>query len=170
MLNKRFAGIILVLSILLSLVFGVIFIKHRLFLQHAKGLGLAGIFLINFLASASFSVAAPGSLIAVAEGSIYSAYLVALFASFGAALGDLIILVVGFSGRELAFQKFEKTKWFTSFEKIFREYSGWILFVFGFIPNPLFDIVGLTAGIFAYSPVKYFLIVFVARFIRFLLI
>ena len=55
MKNKIFAGIIFFSSIILSIVFYV----FKDFFKDATSVGLLGIFLINFVSSATFFVSAP---------------------------------------------------------------------------------------------------------------
>lgn len=170
MSDRKTAGLIFFASVLLSVIFWILFAQHKSFFEDAQGLGLAGIFLVNLIGSASFSFATPGFLTVIAGGSIYPIFLVALFSSLGAALGDLVSFAMGFSGRKLINHKLEKKAWFIVLEKVFKKHSIWVLFLFSIIPNPAFDVIGIIAGIFAYSPLRYFLIVFAGRFLRFLLL
>ncbi len=170
MLNRRTAGLLFLASILFSIVFWILFIQYKSFFESASKLGLLGIFLVNFIGSASFSFATPGFVTVIAGGSIYPIFYVAIASSLGAALGDLVSLLMGFSGRKFIDHKLEKKKWFIKLEKLFKKHSIWVLFLFSFIPNPAFDIIGIIAGIFSYSPLKYVFIVFLGRFLRFLLL
>lgn len=170
MLDRKKAGLLFFASIILSIIFLIFFVHFKSLFENARGLGLLGIFLINFIGSASFSFAAPGFVTVIAGGQIYPVFWVALLSSFGSALGDMVSLLIGFSGRKLANHKLNKKKWFIKIEKLFKEHSIWVLFLFSFIPNPAFDVIAIIAGVFTYSPWKYFLIVFVGRFLRFLLL
>ena len=164
--NKYFIIFIFVVSFVLS--FGS-FLTTDFFAQ-AKGLGYLGLFIINFFASATFFVSGPAFLTVIAGGEIYNPLLVALVASFGAALGDLISFLLGFSARSLALKKIEKKFWFSTFEMLIKKYSTVVILIFAFIPNPFFDAVGLIAGIFKIEIKRFFALVLIGRFLRFLVL
>lgn len=140
------------------------------FFAQAKSLGLIGIFLINAISNASFFIAGPGFISVIASGSIYPPILVALVASLGSATGDMLSFIVGLSGRNIINHKLSNKIWFKVLDDYFKKYGGWLLFIFALVPNPLFDSIGIFAGAFAYSPWKFFIIVFVGRLLRFFLL
>lgn len=140
------------------------------YLSQFQSLGLLGIFLINLFSSATLFLPAPGFLSVFAGGSIYHPLLVALVASLGSAVGDMVGYLIGYSGRKIAHKKLSKKIWFKVTSNIFHKWGGVGLFFFSLVPNPLFDSMGIVAGIFMYSPVKFLLIVFLGRLIRFIII
>lgn len=166
----RLQKIIMASIFLLSLASSITFFIYRDFFAGAKSLGLLGLFILNFISNASFFISAPTLFTVIAGGSIYPPFLVAIVSSLGAAGGDMIGFVMGISGRKLVIHKFHKKIWFKVLEDYFKKYGSIILFVFALIPNPFFDSVGIIAGAFAFSPLKYFLIVFLGRLIRFFLL
>ncbi len=157
---------LIVVSVLLSF----LFLHFHHFLHQAKALGLLGLFLINAISSATLFVSGPAMITVFSGGSIYPPILVALVASLGSSVGEIVGYLFGVSGRSLAYKKLSKKKWFHALSAHFDRFGGLILFVFAFVPNPLFDSMGILAGVFRYSPVKFFLVVAVGRFLRFLLV
>jgi len=135
-----------------------------------KSLGLIGLFLINAISSVSIFSPGPAFLSVIAGGHLYPPLLVALVASAGSALGDTVGFVLGFSGRKIIHNKLRKKLWFKVADAMFKRYGGWALFFFAFIPNLLFDSVGIFAGVFAYPIHKFFIIVFLGRFMRFFIL
>lgn len=166
MSNKIGAASIFVLSIVLSFAFFI----FRDFFKESTSLGLIGLFIINFVTNASFFVSAPAFLTVVAGGNLYPPILVALVSSLGATAGDTIGFAFGFAGHKLTKHRFEKKKWFRVLEKHFKKHGNWLLFIFALIPNPVFDAIGLIAGIFAYPFFRFFLIVWLGRIIRYYLL
>jgi membrane protein YqaA with SNARE-associated domain len=166
MSNKIGAASIFVLSIVLSIAFFI----FRDFFKESASLGLIGLFILNFVSNASFFVSAPAFPAVVAGGNLYPPILVALVSSLGATAGDSIGFAFGFAGHKLTKHKLEKKKWFRILEKHFKKYRGWLLFAFALIPNPVFDAIGLIAGIFAYPFFRFFLIVLLGRLIRYYLL
>ncbi len=164
--QRFFSGIIFLLSIALSIAFFI----FRDFFKQSTSLGLIGLFTINFVSNASFFISAPAFLTVVAGGNLYPPILVALVSSLGATAGDSIGFAFGFTGRHLTKHKLEKKRWFRILEKYFKKHGNWLLFVFALIPNPVFDAIGLIAGIFAYPFFRFFLIVWLGRFIRYFIL
>lgn len=155
---------------LISLIFSISFLVFQDFFLRAKTLGLLGIFLTNLTSSASIFLPAPGFISVIGGGSIYNPLVVGIVASLGASIGEFVSYILGFSGRNILNHRLSKRFWFKVFEGVFHEYGGIILFSLSFIPNPLFDAVGIIAGVFKYPPKRFFIIVFFARALRFILL
>src|SRR3990170_1812 len=98
----------------LAVSFGAFYYKD--FFAQAKGLGMLGIFIINFVSSATFFVSGPAFLTVIAGGSVYPPLLVAVIASIGTALGDTLSFFFGYSTRHIALKKFEEKLWFKVLE------------------------------------------------------
>ena len=126
--------------------------------------------MINFLSGLSFFFPAPSFLTVFSGGAIYPPVIVALVSSLGATLGDMLYFIMGYTGRVIISSKIENKILFKVVEALFKKYGTFIVFVLALIPNPLFDGIGLIAGIFTYSPYKFFIIVMVGRFLRYFLL
>ncbi|MCL5438880.1 MAG: VTT domain-containing protein [Patescibacteria group bacterium] len=163
--NKIVPAVIFVLSILSSIAFFI----FRDFFKESISLGLLGIFIINFVSNASFFISAPSFFAVIAGGAIYPLFFVALVASLGASLGDMLSFIVGSSGRRLLSNKFNKKIWYNVLVHFFKKHGSWVLFIAAFVPNPIFDSFGILAGVLGFSPIKYFIIVFIARFFKYLI-
>jgi uncharacterized membrane protein YdjX (TVP38/TMEM64 family) len=104
--------------------------------------GYPGIFLISFLAYATVLLPAPGVAVVFAMGAVFNPIGVAIAAGTGAALGESVGYLAGFSGQGVA----ERVD-------IYERLSGWMqkngsltILLLAAIPNPFFDLVGLIAG------------------------
>lgn len=166
-MNKKNISLFL---LILSLLFSFALFYFRDFFSGAEKLGLLGIFIINFISSATFFVSGPAFLTVIAGGSIYPPLLVAFIASLGASFGDMVSYVFGFSGRSFALSGLNKKLWFRITEDIFKKYENLIIFLFAIIPNPFFDAVGLLAGIMGMKYYKFFAIMLAGRFARFVIL
>jgi len=155
---------------LVSLILSLSAFLFKDFFAQAKGLGMLGIFIINFVSSATFFVSGPAFLTVIAGGSVYPPLLVALVASLGASFGDLVSFAFGYSSRHVALKKLEKHVLFVSLENIFKRYGSIVIFMFALLPNPFFDAIGLVAGVFKFSWTKFFIIILLGRFARFMLL
>jgi len=107
-----------------------------------QGYGYPGIFLLSILANATIIIPMPGVLFTSAMGAIFNPWWVALAAGSGAAVGELSGYLAGLSGRGLV----GKNKTSDKVEYWVKRYGGLAIFLLALIPNPLFDMAGLTAG------------------------
>jgi len=157
------AGIIFLLSIILSIAFYL----FRDFFKEASSLGLFGLFVINFVSSATFFVPAPAFLTVITGGNLYLPILVALVAAAGACLGDMLGFAFGHSGRRLTKKKLDSHGTMRFLEKHFHRHGVLIIFLLAIIPNPFFDAIGILAGVVNYPALRFFAIMFVGRFLRY---
>ncbi len=163
MKNKTYAASIFFLSIALSIAFFV----FRDYFKEASSFGLFGLFIVNFVSSATFFVSAPAFLTIITGGNLYSPILVAAIAAVGACLGDMIGFAFGHSGRRLTKKKLDRHKAIRFLEKHFHRHGALIIFLLAVIPNPFFDAIGILAGIVNYPLIRFFVIMLVGRFIRY---
>lgn len=164
--EKDFAKFILIFVYSVLIIVLSFILKDQL--ASFKALGLLGIFLINFFSSATILLPAPGIATVVAGGALYGTLLVGLLAGLGSALGDMVGFVLGKSGKEIFIKNHHPV--YMVLKKHFHKYGGVIIFAFALIPNPIFDAVGIFAGLFSYNPWRFFVIVLVARILRNLLL
>ncbi len=114
--------------------------------------GYPGIFLIALLANATILLPAPGVAIVYAMGAVFNPLGVGLAAGSGGAIGELSGYLAGFSGQGVV----ERTDVYDRIKPWVEKYGGWAILVLSAIPNPLFDVAGIAAGI-AKMPIQTFL-------------
>lgn len=157
------------LSVVLFIVSIGLFCAPLLFkniLHSMQALGIAGIFLINFLGSATLFLPVPGIVSVAIGGSLYNPILVALAASFGSCLGEGVGFLFGYSSKQVFLLEKNKTlSYLLSYT--FKSWFGVVvIFLFSAIPNPVFDGIGILAGISGLSLNRFLLIVFLGRLVR----
>jgi membrane protein YqaA with SNARE-associated domain len=125
-----------------------------------KGLGYAGIFIANLVSTITVVIPVPGLTAAgqaliVSGGKNLSPIPVGIVGGAGMALGEVTAYVTGAVGREFAEgRRVGGPSWFRRAVESTIRGIGWLmahygmltLFVLSAIPNPLFEIAGLTAG------------------------
>jgi len=128
--------------------------------ERFKGLGYAGIFLANLASTATVFIPVPGLTAAgqaliVSGGKNLSPIPVGILGGAGMALGEVTAYAVGAVGREFAEGRHVGgPSWFRRGVESTIRGIGWLmahygmltLFVLSAIPNPLFEVAGLTAG------------------------
>jgi membrane protein DedA with SNARE-associated domain len=117
-----------------------------LLLAKAKNLeefGYAGGFLAMLLSSATVVLPAPGLAVVIALGAtVPNPLLLGVAAGVGAAFGEVTGYLTGYGGHRIV----EGQKYYPVIERFLEKYGFWAVAVLAFIPNPLFDAVGIIAG------------------------
>lgn len=162
--NKKLLYISISLISLLLLFIPLIF---PIQLRQFTSLGLIGIFIINLIGSATMFVPSVSFISIGIGGHLYNPLLVALIGAIGSSLGELVGYLFGFSSKKVINfdQKHKLLNGFMEF--LFEKYGSMVIFIFSFIPNPIFDGIGIFAGLSGYPPRKFFILVFLGRVLRY---
>ena len=140
-------------ALLLSLVLIILITKFDDRVQALKGYGYLGAFVVGFLANATVFVPAPSLAFTAALGGVLNPVLVGFAAGAGEALGEMTGYLAGISGKGLIENR-------THYETVCAQmgrHGGWVFFVLAAIPNPLFDVAGIAAGVVRYPVWKFLL-------------
>ncbi len=140
------------------------------FRDQIENLGLGnfyGLFLLTFLNSSGTVTAGvplpiPGLVMTFLAGSILNPWKVGLVAGLGAGLGEIFSYPIGVAGRTVA----KNRRFIRVIERWINRYGGSVVFIGAALPNPLFDFVGLAAGLSGYSFWKFAKFVILGRLIR----
>ncbi|HAF61423.1 MAG TPA: hypothetical protein DCK95_03750 [Anaerolineaceae bacterium] len=132
-----------VLTIVVLILFSIFLFSNRDQIQKLGHYGYPGIFLISLLSNATIIFPVPGVLITSAMGAVFNPLWVAVTAGCGAAIGEISGYVAGAAGKFVV----EDKDWYEKIMDAMRKYGGWIILILAFIPNPLFDLAGIAAGV-----------------------
>jgi membrane protein YqaA with SNARE-associated domain len=127
--------------------------------------GYLGVFLVTFVATASFILPIPYLLIVARAGMFLDPLLVTLVAGLAGALGELTGYVIGATGRDLI----ARGKWYDKANHWMVTYGFWCVAFFAFVPNPAFDAIGFAAGVLRYPVWKFIVACFLGKSLKFLL-
>lgn len=154
-----------IIQSILSLVFVLIVIvcafvfKEQI--EKYAATGYLGVFFACFAATATILLPAPGILVVIQYAQFLNPIFVILLGSLGTALGELIGYILGRNGNELAKINTEK------------KFFSWLtrkpilaVFLFSLIPLPIFDIVGICAGMAKVSPIKFSIACFLGKLLK----
>ena len=142
-LSKRTLNIIRLIVLLGVIALTVILVINREKIQELQAFGYPGIFLISILANATILVPVPGVVFTSAMGAVFNPFWVSIAAGSGAALGELSGYMAGFSGQAVV----ENAERYDRVVRWMRKYGDITILVLAFIPNPLFDLAGMLAGV-----------------------
>ena len=124
------------------------------FTESIPGLGWVAypaIFGVSIAANATIILPVPGVVMTSLFGSVFNPFLVSIAAGLGASLGEMSGYLAGFSGQGMI----EHSKWNQRIQKWMEKYGQWTILILAFIPNPLFDVAGMTAGILKMPVAKF---------------
>jgi len=142
-----------ILALLFSVAITAIIVVFRRQLADLAGYGYLGVFLVSLLGNATVILPVPSLAVVFAGGGVLNPLLVGLVAGLGEPLGELTGYLAGYGGSAVISDtpRFERVKeWM--------KHRGFLtLFVLSVIPNPLFDLAGISAGMLHY-PVWRFLV------------
>lgn len=117
--------------------------------------GYPGIFLVNFIGSATIIFPIPSFLVVFAFGAILNPWLVGISAAFGCALGEMTGYGVGFAGKMAIEKKY--AYWLNKANQWMEKYKAFaVIVVFAATPLPD-DVVGIFCGAIKYDVKKFFL-------------
>ena len=151
--SKKKLNIIRGVVLLLVIALTVILVIYRDKIQTLQAYGYPGIFLFSILANATILIPIPGVVFTSAMGAVFNPFWVSIAAGAGAALGELSGYLAGFSGQAVV----ENSERYKRVVQWMEKYGDITILVLAFIPNPLFDLAGMVAGILK-MPVWKFLI------------
>jgi len=142
-----------VLALLFALGVSIAVLVFREQLTALRGYGYAGVFLIGVLGNATVIFPVPSLAVVFAGGSVLHPLLVGLVSGVGEPLGELTGYLAGYGGTAVIEEgpRFERIRQWM-------ERRGFLtLFVLSVIPNPVFDLAGIAAGMVRF-PVARFLL------------
>jgi membrane protein YqaA with SNARE-associated domain len=135
-------------------------------IQNLGAYGYPGIFIVSILANATVIIPLPGVLLTATMAVILNPFWVAVAAGSGAALGELSGYLAGFSGQVVV----ERVGWYERLENWMRKYGDVTVLVLAFIPNPAFDMAGMTAGALKMPVLRFLFWVWIGKLGKMMLI
>ena len=124
--------------------------------DYLRALGYPGVLAISFVSAAGVVVPLPGLAAVCGAGSLDLDVLnVGMFAGAGAAAGELVGYAIGYGGQGIV----ERRRFYPTLNAWMKRRGALLLFVAAAAPNPLFDVVGVAAGIARYPVGRFVLVV-----------
>ena len=163
--NKPRVPITRILLLLALIVLTIALIINREEIQRFSRLGYLGVFLVSILANATIIFPLPGVVFTSAMGIVYDPLLVAIAAGTGDELGELTGYLAGYSGRFVI----ARQDWYDRVVKWMSRYGNLTVLSLAFIPNPLFDIAGIAAGVLKMPILRFLLWCAIGKILKMML-
>ena len=125
-------------------------------------LGYIGIFMLCFLSNLTVFLPAPSLLVVMSYSQILSPILVCVIGAIGTTIGELSGYLFGNSMGVLS-EKWKKV--FENMSKGVKNIYIWV-FVFALIPLPLFDFVGVYAGVRKFKLSYFFIACYIGKLLK----
>lgn len=151
------------LSILLAIAIAVVLIQYQDRISELGQFGYPGIFVVSVLGNATVGAPAPSIVAIIGIGAALNVWLASAIAGFGSALGEMLGYVFGYSthtnwnftlfgyqlgNKEAVESELTAKSWYQRLTMLINGRAGWLtLLVLAIIPNPVFDIGGILAGL-----------------------
>ncbi len=142
-----------IVAILVALGITVSIIVFREDLARFAAYGYVGIFVISIIGNATVLLPVPSLLAVFAGGTAFNPLITGLVAGVGEPLGELTGYLAGYGGSAII----ENRARYEQMRGWMRRHGFATIVVLSAIPNPLFDLAGITAGAL-HMPVWRFLI------------
>mgnify|MGYP001145940797 FL=1 len=161
---RKHGGQALALLFALSITIAIFAFREQL--AALRGYGYAGVFLIGLLGNATVIFPVPSLAVVFAGGGVLNPLLVGLVSGVGEPLGELTGYLAGYGGRAVIEDgaRFERIK-------LWMERRGFLtLFVLSAIPNPVFDLAGIAAGMVRFPVGKFLLACWLGKSLKAILV
>jgi len=131
-------------------------------LRNLGNYGYLGLFVISLIGNATLIIPAPVFVVACAAGVLYGPIGVGVVAGLGSALGELTGYMAGAGGKAFIPQG----KRYEQLHRFMQRHGMLTIFLLGAIPNPIFDVGGLIAGVLRMKVWKFVLAAWAGKAIR----
>ena len=131
-------------------------------LAELREYGYIGVFLISIVGNATVVLPTPSLAIVFAGGSVLNPFLVGLVAGVGEPLGELTGYMAGYAGSAVV----EDNPRFQRVRDLVERHGFLTLLVLSSIPNPLFDLAGIAAGMARYPVLAFLLPCWIGKTIK----
>ena len=107
-----------------------------------KEFGYPGVFFLSFLASVSLVLPVPGLVSLCGVSLLLNPLVLGILAGIGETLGEISGYAIGYGGRTVV----ENRRYYARIRAWMERRGTAVIFLVSIVPNPFFDVVGITAG------------------------
>jgi len=152
------------LFLIILIVTGLLLINRNNVQKFAR-YGYPGIFLVSLFSNATLIMPIPGIAFTSAMGAVFDPFWVAIAAGMGAALGEITGYLAGFSGQVIV----SNQEWYDQVVNWMARYGFLSILIMAIIPNPVFDLAGMAAGMMRMPLLKFLTWCLIGKIIKMLL-
>ena len=157
----------IILGVLIGLLFALPYLLFKEQIQNMSSIGYLGLFVACFISNLSILLPTSSTIIIMAAGFTLNPWICILIGGLGAAFGEQASYLCGLVG----------SSGFKNEEKIEKKALKWFdkkpfltVFLFAFVPLPVFDVIGIIAGAKKMSWWKYTLAAVLGKILKFIVV
>jgi uncharacterized membrane protein YdjX (TVP38/TMEM64 family) len=132
--------VLTVVAVIGALIAALVF-RDRL--QELEEYGYVAVFLVGLISNATLILPVPGLAVSSVLGSVFNPWVVGLVGGIGQALGELTGYMAGYSSQTWV----DEHHRYDRLVRLMQRYGTLTVFVLALLPNPLFDVAGMIAGV-----------------------
>jgi len=156
---------LIILSGLMVIGIAALAVAFKEELANFKEYGYLGAFLVSLMAAATIIIYIPGVPVIFALGGILpNPFFVGLAAGLGEAIGEFTGYLAGRGGHAFLKEKYAGT--YSRVEEWMKKKGSLTLFISAAVFDPIFDLIGATAGALRFPPWKFFLLCWAGKTIK----
>ncbi len=159
-LDKK--NLLIIVLVIITIILSILSIDH---IPELTNFGYIGAFIISLIGSATIIFPVPSWTIVFIMSKSLNPVLLGIAAGLGSGIGELTGYYLGKGGTHLL----NKDKKVKQYSEYVNKYGCLAVFVFSFLPNPVFDIIGITAGAMHMKMWKFLLASILGKTLRFIL-
>lgn len=155
---KQIAALILALGI------SALVLIYREQILRLGAYGYLGLFIVSIVGSATVVFPVPGVAATFIAGGLFNPLIAGVVSGAGMALGELSGYLAGYAGNSIVE---------TRRQQVYERLVGWMekrgfitILIMSAIPNPVFDVAGIAAGILRFPVWKFLLACFIGKSIK----
>ena len=154
--------LLLILAIGISLAIMWFTNQYQQELRNLGNAGYVGLFLISLIGNATLIIPAPVFVVACAAGLVYGPIGVGIVAGVGSAIGELTGYMAGAGGKALI----PNGRVYEQLQHFMQRHGMLTIFLLAAIPNPIFDVGGIIAGVLQMKAWKFLVAAALGKAIR----
>jgi membrane protein YqaA with SNARE-associated domain len=154
--------ITLLLAIAISVAIIIVTNQYREQIQNLGNAGYLGLFVISIIGNATLFLPAPVFIVACAAGLALGPIPVGMVAGAGAAIGELTGYMAGYGGEAII----PEGKLYQRLHAFMDRRGMLAIFLLAAVPNPIFDVGGLIAGVLKMPVWKFLIAAWIGKSIR----
>jgi len=151
-------------ALLIAILISVLIFVYRDQVVRFASYGYLGVFVVSVIGNATVLLPLPSLAATFITGGVFNPFVVGIVSGAGMAIGELSGYLAGYGGGAII--RAEDRERYARLENWMRRYGGLTILVLSIIPNPLFDLAGIAAGVLHYPVWRFLLICFVGKSIK----
>jgi membrane protein YqaA with SNARE-associated domain len=151
-------------ALLLAVAVTVLIFFYRDRLADFSSYGYLGLFVVSIVGNATILLPAPSLAATFLAGGIFNPVLAGVVSGAGMAIGELSGYMAGYGGTAILdprdLERFEKL------QNWMRRHGFLTIFVLAVVPNPIFDLAGVAAGVLHFPLPRFLLACFLGKTVK----